>query len=516
MYIKLKTATNIGLTGYPTDVEVHISRGLPSFKIVGLPDKAIGEAKERVKAAIKSSGYTFPLKRIIVNLAPSNIPKFGSAFDLPIALGIILLNEEFNPANLLSKTMFLGELGLDGVLKAVKGIPIAIEAAISSKVASLVIPSDPSRTYDFTHNKNVNIYTAETINECVGFLKQEIELPLSVCSDRLTQSTGNDIPTIHTFKGSKSLIRALKIAAAGRHHLMLQGPPGCGKSLLARSLKDLMPIPSKEDFYEISKIYSITNEKLPPLQAPFRAPHSSISTTAMIGGGRHPTPGEISLAHRGVLFLDELPQFDKRTINALRQPLENKYISLSRKDYNCSLPSDFQLVAAMNRCPCGMLGHPHPQKQCSCTPSQIARYSNKVPKALQDRIDMILDIRPNKFDDLVDNRKKIDLENLRKQVIAAQDIGGITSKNRRNDKKPQSGENPQSGEENFTIYKKFLTSKARSLIQDYYNKKGISARKLIKILRISKTIAALQNRKEISENNIAEAISYQPEKSNQK
>lgn len=498
MYSKLKTITNIGLKGFTIDVEIHISRGLPSFKIVGLPDKAIGEAKERVKAAIKSSGYTFPSKRIVINLAPSNIPKYGSAFDLPIALGILLLASDFSLQNsslqkTLSQVMFFGELGLNGNLKNTQGIPIAVKTALDEQIETLILPPNSS---SFPHNSKTKVLIANSLKECFKYIIGQTELRAQKPKTIGDENKFRDAVNICRLSGCRDAIRALSLAAAGKHHLLLKGPPGCGKSLLARSLADLVPIDNLNDTYEIERIYSISDETTPKAGPPFRHPHHTASIASIIGGGRLLKPGEITLAHKGILFLDELPQFASNVINALRAPLEDKTISISRKNYQCSLPCDFQLVAAMNRCPCGLRGHPNPQKQCSCRPSQIQRFLGKIPRPIMDRIDIKLDINPEKFQNLVNTDRNLNIAELREKILHAR-------------KRYLERLSNQKSLKNTVIkYKKDTTSKAFSLLKRYFEKKQNSTRDLIKILQLSRTIADFEQEKVVKEGFVAEAISY--------
>jgi magnesium chelatase family protein len=507
MYSKLKTATNIGLAGYPIDVETHISRGLPSFKIVGLGDKAIGEAKERVKAAIKSSGYHFPSKRIVVNLAPSNIPKFGSAFDLPIALGILLASQKTKHIDI-SKFMFYGELGLNGKIKPVKGIPIAYQTAIREQIQKIIFP--PTSILASKNNNTIPI-KATSLKHCFNSLNKVSKFKKINCRQVDIYQKFRKIPNKLQIKGCKNSLRALIIAAIGGYHLLLKGPPGCGKSLLANFLSYITPIKKTSFFYDIERIYSISSETPPTNGIPFRNPHHTISNIGMIGGGSTATPGEITLAHKGLLFMDELPQFPQNILNSLRQPLENKEVLISRKNYRCNFPCDFQLVAAMNRCPCGMLGNPNSMQSCKCTPSQINRYQSKISQVILDRIDIKINIQPQKFDQLVNNHTKINIHRIRHNILATYKL--------------QKKLNLEIGTLNENTLKHFLTKEAFELTRRYYKKNTISTRQLLKILNLAKTIAfyetvinsdtktkykeKLTKKDLISKNHVSEAISYQ-------
>ncbi len=489
MYFKIKSAANFGINGYLVDVEIHIANGLPRFKIVGLPDKAVEEAKERVIAAIKSSGYTFPLKRITVNLAPSNIPKHGPAFDLPIALGILGASRQITPLyKPLRTTIFCGELGLDGKLKKTPGVPIIVQTAIDKQIASIVIPRQNSIPNDLT--SEIKVSAVNSLTETIAFLLGK-KIPVLA---KYTETTQNDTPVVTEIYGNEDALRTATIATAGRHHIMLEGPPGCGKTMLAQGMAQLSPLRSTREIFEISKIYSISNEPMPSGR-PFRNPHHTTSLVSLIGGGSIPVPGEISLAHNGILFMDEFGEFSSQAINALRQPMETGIINISRKFGKVIFPCNFLLVAAMNPCPCGFMGHPN--KQCTCSASRIKKYTEKIPNAIWDRIDMQISIMPE------------NIENLRTKKLTTQQFRAIKQKVENAQMLQQersSFNNRISLEQSRKLCP--LTQTAQKLIDEAYKKLGFSTRGYLHTIRVARTIADLENSTKIREEHIAEAISY--------
>ena len=498
MFTHINTLTFNGLEVQQVDLQAQVSSGLPNFIIVGLPDKAIAESKERVRAAIQSLGLQLPAKRIVINLAPADLLKEGSHFDLPIALGILSVMGVV-PSEKLKNCMVMGELGLDGQILPVNGVlPVAVFAA--KHQLSLICPEACGAEAAWAQTQN--IIAAPSLVALINHLKGS-----EILSSPQPQETCPEVRALDMadIKGQESAKRALEIAAAGGHNLLMVGPPGSGKSMLAARLPSILPPMSLTESLETSMIHSVAGELKDGhlcFERPFRAPHHNASTPALVGGGRKGTPGEISLAHNGVLFLDELPEFNRPTLEALRQPLENGEIQISRVNAHTTYPANFQLVAAMNPCRCGYLGNK--DKECTRAPLCAQEYMSKISGPLLDRIDIKIEVPAVSPWELADIKKGESSKVIQSRVIAARKI--------------QTDRLQALGETSFVtnaglkgrILEQIcaLEKDAETLLVSFAEKNSLSARAYHRTLRLARTIADLQNESKILKLHVAEALSY--------
>ena len=500
MLAKVLSSAVIGIDAYVVEVEVDISQGLPSFTTVGLPEGAVRESKERVKAAIKNSGYHFPSDRITVNLAPADIKKEGSAFDLPMALGILAATGLVDKASC-SGHLFLGELSLDGLVRPVKGVlPIAIRAKeLGLKGIFLPLENAPEAGVV----EGINIYPvralAQVVEAVIGISKIS---PFKVEVNTLFQKPDTELD-FSDVRGQENAKRAMEISAAGGHNLIMIGPPGSGKTMLARRLSTILPNLAFDESLETSKIYSIMG--LMPrgygliTVRPFRSPHHTISDAGLIGGGQNPKPGEVSIAHNGVLFLDELPEFRRNVLEVLRQPIEDGYVTIARANSTVTYPANFMLVAAMNPCPCGFLGDP--KRECTCSFLQIQRYRSKISGPLMDRIDIHLEVPSVPYKDLSGVTGSASSAEILERVMKARDI---------QDRRFRKARIHTNAGMNSRQIKHYCETDAESgaLLEKAMDKFGLSARAHSRILKIARTIADLEGSPNIKAPHVAEAIQY--------
>ncbi|MCH8864976.1 MAG: YifB family Mg chelatase-like AAA ATPase [Chloroflexi bacterium] len=502
MLAKVKTAAVIGLEGHLVDVEVDISSGLPALTIVGLPDAAVQEAKERVRAAIRNSGFTFPMKRIVVNLAPADLKKAGPSYDLPIAVGILLSSEQLHADG--TKAIFLGELSLDGSLRHTHGILPMVALASQAKIDTVIVPEMDAREASLI--EGASIIPVTSLSQLVSYFHGEIPTPEYTPGETQEDMTLPALTTDMAFiKGQEHVKRALEVAAAGGHNIIMCGPPGSGKTLLARSLPSILPPMSTDEALEVTKIYSVSG-LLPPdtplvRQRPFRSPHHTISNAGLVGGGHWPKPGEISLSHRGVLFLDELPEFGHTLLEVLRQPLEDKVVTISRAQGRVTFPANFMLVGAMNPCPCGYYGDPF--RQCTCSPGLVSRYQHRISGPFIDRVDIFIEVPHIDYEKLADDRLG--------EPSAAVQSRVQTARSRQRDRFAST---PLASNAEMTPaeVREFCQTEepARELLKAAMKQLYLSARAFHRILKLARTIADLENSDIIKAHHVAEATQYRP------
>lgn len=500
MLAKVQAISHLGLDSQLIEIEADIHNGLPAFIIVGLANKAVDEAKERVRAALKNSRLHLPPRRITLNLAPADLPKNGSGFDLAMAVGLLISSEQIKPVG--KDCIFFGELALDGSTRGIAGALATAQAAVQMGIKKLFVSADVASQAAIA--RNIEVYPVRNLFELYRHFLGEIKISPLKFRDLEKTRTQSDIDFLDIY-GQDEAKRAIEIAAAGNHNILMSGPPGSGKTLLAKSLIGLLPAPSHEESLEITRIHSLAGVSKDSVVStrPFRSPHHTASDIALIGGGQWPKPGEISLAHHGVLFLDELAEFPRHVLEVLRQPLEDGTVTVSRASASYQFPANFLLVAAQNPCPCGYAGDE--SQMCTCSVSTLNRYKNKISGPILDRIDLLITVEKTNTQQLLNGSSKESSKDVYKRVIAARKIQSDRFKN------DPTNTNSEMNNSQIKLHCK-LNNELERISQQALNSMGLSARAYIRALKVARTIADLDGSKEILTHHFTESLHYRTQK----
>jgi len=502
MLVKTYGSAVSGIHATTITIEVDVAQGIKYF-LVGLPDNAVKESEQRIRAALKNNGYRIPGKKITINMAPADIRKEGSAYDLPLAIGILAASQQIKSEKV-NDYLIMGELSLDGSLQPIKGaLPIAVKAR-EAGFKGIILPKQNAREAAIVNN--LEVLGVENILEVINFFdgKQVIAPTLIDTRAEFLAGLNNNIADFSDVKGQENIKRALEIAAAGGHNVIMIGPPGSGKTMLAKRMSGILPPLTLSEALETTKIHSVSgrlsdNNSL-MTSRPFRSPHHTISDVALVGGGTNPQPGEISLAHNGVLFLDELPEFKRTVLEVMRQPLEDRVVTISRAKSSVDYPANFMLVSSMNPCPCGYYNHA--EKDCLCPPGMVQKYLNKISGPLLDRIDLHVEVTPVSFDELSSKEKGESSANIRARVMQAREVQGSRYKENEG-----VHANAQMSTKQLQVFCK-LNPESQQLLKMAMTKLNLSARAYDRILKVARTIADLEKNKSITSEHIAEAIQY--------